>query len=253
MHCPHCRHDNAATTRFCTSCGAVLVEEAPGGGRRRVLRPWGLRRDAPLTVSPDFPEDAPMPPRDTGRRVDLWLAGGVAAVVLTVATLHPWGPAPVSHATVAETSAPPLVATVPVSGTAVHEVRLSAPALVEPLPAPAKPAAHDVAPAPVAPPTARLSAKGPAAVPVTYAVPSRPAVIADGESVEVVAAASVAPPPPPAPAPDRWQTLRDGLASCTSLALLQRAMCEQGARLAHCDGYWGQVTLCPAGRTEFGQ
>ena len=58
MHCPHCRCVNAATTRFCIECGAVLVESTPGGGRRRVLRPWGLRSSAPLTESPALPEMA---------------------------------------------------------------------------------------------------------------------------------------------------------------------------------------------------
>jgi hypothetical protein len=35
--------------------------------------------------------------------------------------------------------------------------------------------------------------------------------------------------------------------------LIERAVCEQGARLANCDGYWGTVALCPAGRSDYGQ
>ena len=72
----------------------------------------------------------------------------------------------------------------------------------------------------------------------------------------VNAACLHAPPPPVTvarPAPDRWQALRDQLGGCVALGLFERAMCEQRARLQHCDGYWGHVGLCPAGRTEFGQ
>ncbi len=69
-----------------------------------------------------------------------------------------------------------------------------------------------------------------------------------------------APPPQPAPAapilaappkPDRFASLNDALARCVGLNLIQRAVCEQRARLQHCEGYWGQVPQCPGGRSNF--
>jgi hypothetical protein len=65
------------------------------------------------------------------------------------------------------------------------------------------------------------------------------------------AAAAAAPPPAPVER-DRWQDLRTALAGCGSLGLLERATCEQGARIAHCDRYWGLVPQCPVGRTDYG-
>jgi hypothetical protein len=58
----------------------------------------------------------------------------------------------------------------------------------------------------------------------------------------------------PRVAQDPWQPLREALAGCAKAqGLWERATCEQRFRLAHCDGYWGNVPLCPSGRTEFGQ
>ncbi|HEX9301944.1 MAG TPA: hypothetical protein VF959_06295 [Casimicrobiaceae bacterium] len=42
--------------------------------------------------------------------------------------------------------------------------------------------------------------------------------------------------------------LNDALARCVGQDLIQRAVCEQRARLQHCEGYWGQVPQCPGGR-----
>jgi hypothetical protein len=105
------------------------------------------------------------------------------------------------------------------------------------------------------PPPARLGGpRGLPPVPAVYPSPAREAVIGDGQPVEVAAVAAPAAPPPVArPAADRWQPLRDALGRCDGRGMIERAMCEQGARLAHCDGYWGNAPLCPAGRTEFGQ
>ena len=266
MHCPHCRSDNAATTRFCTSCGAVLVEEAPGGGRRRVLRPWGLRKSAPLTIAPDFPDlvpvlDAPDPAR--AARTDIWLASGVIALVVAAFALYPAtrAPAPASLETVA--AARTVVAAH--APAMLRESLVLSPALVEPKldspqarPASAAPSATARA-TPVATPSSapapmmRAAAnRGAGVVAVTYPLPPRDAIIGDGRSAEPpVRVAAVSPPVPRSV--DRWEPLRDALGHCTSLGMLDRAMCEQGARLTHCDGFWGHVALCPQGRTEFGQ
>jgi hypothetical protein len=94
MHCPTCRHDNPATTRFCRACGAVLVESAPDGGRRRVLRPWGMRRTAPPTISPDMLDlaDAGISTRgtrlDPAVRFDFWIVGGFIVALVAVAWIN---------------------------------------------------------------------------------------------------------------------------------------------------------------------
>lgn len=250
MHCPHCRRDNAATTRFCVGCGAVLVEEKPGGGRRRVLRPWGLRKSAPLTISPDVSGHAPPPPEEDGPfRTDLWLAGAVVGVLALGSVLYPAlrGPA-ASRAAGVDAGlavAPPRAA-----APAVREVRVAAPALVEARTLPAPPAAVPVAAAP-APARPTVARHAPAVVPVEVA-PPRETAVAEVRAVEPAAVPPAAP-ARAAPAPDRWQALRDELGRCAPLGLLDRAMCEQHARLSRCDGYWGHAELCPAGRTEYGQ
>jgi len=260
MHCPNCREHNAPTTRFCTSCGAVLVEEAPGGGRRRVLRPWGLHDSAPLTISPDLP-DLAMSPILAERRVwrmDLGLAGAVVAIVVLVAVLHPW----LRRAEAEPTSrvdervvAAPVALSVP-NAAIVHETRLAAPALVERAPAAAKPAAEAVkvaTPTAVPAPSRPSGARGLPAVPVNYAISPREAVIGDGQGASATDAPAPAAVKAPAAEPDRWQVLRDELDRCQPLGIFDRATCEQRARLSHCDSYWGHAALCPSLRAESGR
>jgi hypothetical protein len=76
-------------------------------------------------------------------------------------------------------------------------------------------------------------------------MPPREAIIADGQGVDALTAP--APPPAAAPSvqPDRWQVLRAELDRCQPLGIFERATCEQQARLAHCDSFWGHVALCP--------
>jgi len=261
MHCPNCREDNAPMTRFCTSCGAVLVEEAPGGGRRRVLRPWGLRNSAPLTISPDLPDLVLSPIVDERRawRMDLGLAGAVIAMVVLVAALHPWlrraAAEPTSRVDERVVAAPVAmsVATPPI----VHETRLAAPALVERAPANVRPDAIP-AKAAVSPPATAIAprpsgARGLPAVPVTYAMPPREAILGDGQGVNSPDAPGPEAVSVPAAEPDRWQVLRSELHRCQPLGLFDRATCEQRARLAHCDSYWGHVALCPSQRAESGR
>jgi hypothetical protein len=252
MHCPNCRSDNAATTRFCTSCGAVLVEEAPGGGRRRILRPWGLRNSAPPTVSPDFPDLAVSPILAERRawRVDIGFAGAIAAIVVLVAALYPWlqrADAEPSSRVDERTVALPAPVVAPAVAIA-QEARLSAPALVERVPPQALAETGRTRAAgtsSVGAPSRPVAARGLPATPVSYAMPSREGVIADGQGTE--APPTPAPPPAAAPSiePDRWQVLRAELNGCQPLGVFERATCEQQARLAHCDSYWGHVALCP--------
>lgn len=58
-----------------------------------------------------------------------------------------------------------------------------------------------------------------------------------------------APPPVPRapPRPDRWQILQETIAGCGREGFFDGVVCEQKARLAACDGYWGQVPQCPSG------
>jgi hypothetical protein len=261
MHCPTCRHDNPATTRFCSACGAVLVESAPDGGRRRVLRPWGMRRTAPPTISPDMPDlaDAGIPTRgtrlDPAVRFDFWIVGALVVAVLAVAwirgsprpgheMLHDAG-TPVAAGSTAYVSAttPPIV----------QEARLKAPPLVDVPPPATQPPPVTPRVAAAAPLPARAPGRGPVAIPVVVAAQPVETVVDVGRSeapVPPVAPVQATPPP----VSDRWQPLRGALAQCGAVnGAIGRAMCEQEARLAHCDGYWGLVALCPTTRSEFGQ
>jgi hypothetical protein len=42
--------------------------------------------------------------------------------------------------------------------------------------------------------------------------------------------------------------LRNAFTQCPKDDVLKRAFCEQGARIALCDGLWGSVPQCPAQR-----
>jgi hypothetical protein len=246
MHCPNCRHDNPATTRFCHSCGAVLVEDAPGLGRRRVLRPWGLRRAAPPTISPEMPEiPRRNPPRvDALARLDLVLAGGVVVAVVA-ATL--WFPRSMASDATPAASTPPgpseavtIVVTTPLQATSV-----TSPALVEPTQAPTPSPARE----PPRPPRAAAPRLAPAPIVPVAAPPS-----AETPAVEAPPAPPAPPPLPPPVRTDRWDPLREALAACRLQGnIFERAMCEQGARIRHCTEHWDLIELCPSGRPAITQ
>ena len=261
MHCPTCRHDNPSTTRFCRACGAVLVESAPDGGRRRVLRPWGMRRTAPPTISPDMLDfaHAGMPTRDTrpdpAVRLDFWIVGGLVVALVAVAWLNgnarPGRGAPQDgNAPVAAGSPVYVAATAP---PIVQEASLEAPPLIDLAFAATPPSAATRRIAAINASPARGQSGSPTGTAGTVAAPSRESVIDDGRG-EASAAPVAWVPSTPQPVHDRWQPLRSALAQCGSAnGAIARAMCEQEARLAHCDGYWGLVAVCPTTRSEFGQ
>ena len=261
MHCPTCRHDNPATTRFCSACGAVLVESAPDGGRRRVLRPWGMRRTAPPTISPDMPDlpDAAPPTRGTrlvpAVRVDFWIVGGLVVGLVAVAmisgAMRPSRKvAQDASAQVAAGLATYVSATMP---PIVQEARLNAPPLLDVSSATTQPGAATPRVIAAAAAPTRAPARGPAAIPVPLAAQPGEAVVDVGHNE--------APAPPVAPVrdtpptvSDRWLALKSALARCGSVnGAIGRAMCEQEARLAHCEEFWGLVAVCPTTRSEYGQ
>jgi len=261
MHCPTCRHDNPATTRFCSACGAVLVESAPDGGRRRVLRPWGMRRTAPPTISPDMPDlaDAGISTRgtrlDPAVRFDFWIIGALVVAVVAVAWIR--GSARPGHEMLHDAGTPVAAgSTAYVSATTppiVQEARLKAPPLVD-VEAPASQRAV-VTPrvTAAASSSSRGQARTSAAMPVVVATQTSETVTDDGRGeAPAPPVASIEATPPPAS--DRWQPLRSALAQCGAVnGAIARAMCEQEARLSHCDGFWGLAAACPTARSEYGQ
>lgn len=226
-----------------------------------MLRPWGMRRTAPPTISPDMPDlaDAAIPTRgtrlDPAVRFDFWIVGGLVVVLVAVAlvngaTRSSRNAAHDASAQVAAGSAAYVSATTPAI---VQEARLKAPPLVDVSTAatqapPVTPRVTTAAPLP-----ARGPARGPVAIPVVLAAQPGEAVVDVGRGE--------APPPPvapvqalPPPVSDRWQPLKSALAQCGSVnGAIGRAMCEQEARLAHCEGFWGLVAVCPTTRSEYGQ
>ena len=71
-----------------------------------------------------------------------------------------------------------------------------------------------------------------------------------------------APPPEPAPPPvvvaepppDPHRQMLERIARCANAGPLDRFICDQRARLAYCEGRWGQVPDCLSGRTgDYGQ
>lgn len=269
MLCAYCRHENPRSSRFCVGCGAVLVESGKDGRPRRVLRPWGLLRQAPLTVTPSMPDVAEARAAHLGARNaprgarHIVFASAAAAVVAAVAFAYS-GPVPVDAGLTAAASlthSAPLQASEPVhvltpTRLAV-EVPVSAPPLSEPPPNAqrnererSRHAAEATRRASAdARDDARRMAQRAATEPATYVVAAveRAAVITDGQGVPDAPSAAPETPAPPAPPPvDRWATLRSALASCESEGgVFARATCEERARLENCVHYWGHHALCP--------
>jgi hypothetical protein len=184
-----------------------------------------------------------------GRRLDPMFAGGVALVAVAGLLVYPYASADESSHALREDErlgTRTTVVAVPTLST-VRESAVSAPALVEPLPRAPPPRAAKAVNSPIE--GAQRSAPAVATPVPTTPIPEHEVAVGGGQGADPPAP----PPEPPVPV-DPWQTLRDALGACArSSGLWERATCEQGARLAHCDGYWGNVALCPSGRMEFGQ
>ena len=220
-----------------------------------MLRPWGLRKSAPMTESPALPEMAAARKarRAAGsRKRPLFkvAAGVVGIVALSGVIAYPYTSIveePTQSADEVAAKAPPQVVAI-ADMTAIKD-RVVSPALeTEAVPVMPPVVTKPAAP-PVVEPPPRASAR------VTVAEPP-PAVIRETPASEApVVPVVVARVEEPARAPvDPWQPLRDALTACSRVqGLWDRATCEQRARLASCDGHWGLVVLCPAGRTEYGQ
>ena len=191
-----------------------------------------------------------------GRRVDLMFASGVALVAVAGLFTYPYAIADAPRAARADERPSARAAEVVMvpTLTTVRESQVASPPLIEP----------STATAPARKPGAAVSAAdaaarpgGKAAVPpaATFATstPPRDAVSSDAQNVAAAPRVAISAAPSPVPV-DPWQGLRQALGACSrSAGIWQRATCEQSARLAHCDGHWGNVTLCPAGRTDYGQ
>jgi hypothetical protein len=220
-----------------------------------------MRRTAPPTISPDMPDlaDAAIATRgtrlDPAARVDFWIVGGLVVALVAVALINGTtrssrNAAHAVSAQVAAGSAAYVSATTP---PIVQEARLNAPPLVDVSPAATQPSAVTARVTATAPSPSRGQARGPAAIPVVLT--AQPAESASDDGRGEAQAPPVAPiQATPPPVSDRWQPLRSALAQCgAAKGAIGRAMCEQEARLAHCDGFWGLVTFCPTARSEYGQ
>jgi hypothetical protein len=220
-----------------------------------------MRRTAPPTISPDMPDlmDAgittPGTRLDPAVRFDFWIVGGLVVALVAVAwvngaTRPGRDPLHDASAQVGAGSAAYVSATTP---PIVQEARLKAPPLVDVSPAATQPAVVTPRVTAAPPSPARGQARGLAAMPVVVATQPGESAIDDGrgEAPSMPVAPIQATPPPVS---DRWQLLRSALAQCGAVnGAIARAVCEQEARLAHCEGFWGLVTVCPTTRSEYGQ
>jgi len=218
-----------------------------------VLRPWGLRSSAPLTESPALPEMAAArnARRATGsrKRPLFKVATGVVGIVaLSGVIAYPYssvgdGRALSRGRDIASSALPQVVAIADMT-----VVKESMPTVVREEPLVMAPATK-----PVVTRSVETSQRPTPRSPVVEAPPPE---VREAPTPEVAVVATIVQPPQETPQPpvDPWHPLREALAGCTRIqGLWDRATCEQRARLASCDGHWGAVALCPAGRTEFGQ
>lgn len=185
-------------------------------------------------------------------RLDLRVAGGIGLIAIAGLLVYPYAnadEAPVSSArSGAKTPEPPTVVSV-ATMSAVREAPMAAPPLTLPyVPRPDRQEGSKVA----SPSAQRIASRpAPTIVAAPPLEPAQPVGVSDAPPRDDP---PPQPAPPPAPPADPLQALKNALGACGRLTgVFERAMCEQRARLDQCDGYWGAVALCPAGRTDQGQ
>ncbi len=243
MKCSVCGSESNADARFCANCGAKVNPGAETLFKTPVSPP-------PAAAAPvsDAGADASAAPRATNL-VPVLLVLAALVVVGYFAYRAQMPEASPRESTAAEPAAP---RTAP-SAEAVQSGSRANPSASESAKSETA-GAPPPRPATTEPPAAVSRASAPARpkAPTRTAAPKRPAVETNAPAPPAMAVAipePVAPAPPaPPPKPERIVQLNDALARCVGQDLIQRAVCEQRARLQHCEGYWGQVPQCPGGR-----
>lgn len=99
-------------------------------------------------------------------------------------------------------------------------------------------------PAERAPPLPRVDVPRPSAVQKAPAPRSAPAQVEPA----IVAAAPAPAPAAPAVSPERWVQMKAEISALCSSASINGLQCERRIRVRYCDGYWGTVPECAAGR-----
>ena len=248
MKCSVCGTESNADARFCSNCGTKLN---PGAETLfNVLAGAHPTAAAP----PESPESGTAAPIASPRTKPVGLLVALAAVAVVgyfaYRVLTPGASPPEDAAT----EPPPRTAPSP---QAMQPGTVASPSATEPAREPApvpprEPAIGTAAEPPAAAPKAQAAPRPRA--PSRTAAPQRPAPsAATAPPAIAVPAPEPTPPAPPAapPKPNRITQLNDALARCAGQNLISRAVCEQRARLQHCEGYWGQVPQCPGGRSNF--
>ncbi len=258
MKCSVCGSDSNADARFCAYCGAKL-----NPGADTLFRPSAGAHPA---TAPSAPVEAgaatSVGPRTKNPLGPLLLLLAAVAIVGYGAyrTLIPDASTPGNAAVESpDRTAPSSEAT---KSVAAPTPSASKSATTEPAAAPpreALPGAQPPAAASKTPVAAAPRAASKTTAPRRRAASpakARPPAKSVASPAPPPATAAAAPPPPMAAAlppakPDSLMQLNDALARCVGQNLIRRAVCEQRARLQHCDGYWGQVAQCPNGTPKF--
>lgn len=248
MKCSVCGRKSNADARFCAQCGTKLNARA-----ETLFRTPASAVPAPgVAAAPDADAAPPATPRPTNSVGLLLLLAAVAVVGyfayrgLIPGTSTPGNPVisppdrPAPSSESAKSGTAPTASTSEPAATGSVGAPSGGPTVGE-----KKPAA--LAKAPVAAPH-RASAKRAATARPAASTASAP--VAPAVSVPTPQPVPAAPTMAPPPKPDRFASLNDALARCAGLDLIPRAVCEQRARLQHCEGYWGQVPQCPGGRSN---
>jgi hypothetical protein len=222
------RHETVSVAQPLPSRGAASIE------RRRARRAAAsAANDAAQVIPPLLP----------ARRSQFSIFFGVAAVVVCAVTYlavqHLYAGGGVEHVALTSPLLPAVSAPVPQAAAVAVTPAASVTSPVADMPPPPRPRpAAKPAPSPVI-------AQLPETTSPLNAVPPPPVV-------------EPAPPPAPAPRaappPDRSQLINAGFGQCPRDNVIATAVCEQGVRLKYCEGYWGLLAQCPAGRAnDYGQ